>query len=94
MEPWGLEPYDDHVMRTAESQLASAYMQMMRVPASIWSCGGDTVIIPDSVVPGLDGISWGKTCKGGRGVPVEDFRKGLGSGFGENTIFILINVVC
>ena len=67
MEPWGLEPYDDHVMSTAESQLASAYMQMMRVPASIWSCGGDTVIIPDSVVPGLDGISWGKTCKGGRG---------------------------
>jgi len=33
----------------------------------MYSCGGDTVIIPDSVVPGLDGISWGKTCKGGRG---------------------------
>lgn len=36
----------------------------MRVPASIWSCGGD-IVIPDRVVPGLDGISWGKTCKGG-----------------------------
>ena len=55
--------YDDHVMSTAESQLALAYSYMhMRACASIWSCGGD-IVIPDRVVPGLDGISWGKTCK-------------------------------
>jgi hypothetical protein len=61
------------VMSTAESQLASACMQML-VPASIWSCGGD-IVIPDRVVPGLDGISWGKTCIC-KGAPVvEDFRK-------------------
>jgi hypothetical protein len=43
----------------------------MRVCASIWSRGRD-IVIPDMVVPGLDGISWGKTCKGAP--VVEDLR--------------------
>jgi hypothetical protein len=56
----GLEAVrDDHVMGVAVSQLGRAYI-CMRVCVLIWSCA----MILDRVVPGLEGVSWGKKVSG------------------------------
>jgi hypothetical protein len=93
MEPWGLEPYDAHVMSAAESQLALAhkftYYACLCIDLVINIWRWHRVIIPDRAEPGLDGISWGKTCEGAP-AGSRRFEEGFYSASGEATRTVFI----